>query len=287
MDPVMIVLLSIVGLLLISVIVELICIAKKKKQKKYPFTDDADAAVADAAGPVEETEEDHVADEKNDTEAELESDQLTDGETSEISVPEAGSAADSAATEESVGNVRIETSDEKTVAETSSAEKNPPVSAKVQEKPVRDFPQIAAKVPKKPFYERMLEADDETQAFYNELRNEFKSYRNVNARISKGYDSFRKNRQLIARLYLSGGTIKLYLKLNAAQYETGKYHQQFVGDKKTYAEIPMMVKVKSRRALLNAKALIADLMKNEDAAKKLRYARVDYIKTLRALMEND
>ena len=141
--------------------------------------------------------------------------------------------------------------------------------------------------PKKPFYERMLEADDETKEFYNELRNEFKSYRNVNARVSKGYDSFRKNRQLVARLLLSGKTIKLYLRLNAGEYEDAKYHQQYVGDKKTYAEIPMLVKVRSRRALANAKTLIADLMAKEGAEKKSRYVKVDYLKTLEALKEND
>ena len=109
----------------------------------------------------------------------------------------------------------------------------------------------------------------------------------ITARVSKGYDSFRKNRKLIARLYLSGKTFKLYLKLNAGEYENSKYHQQYAGDKKTYAEIPMLVKIKSGRGLANAKTLIADLMKNEGAEKKTRYRKINYIETLKALMEND
>lgn len=49
----------------------------------------------------------------------------------------------------------------------------------------------------------------------------------------------------------------------------------------------MLVKIKSGRGLANAKTLIADLMKNEGAEKKTRYRKINYIETLKALMEND
>ena len=49
----------------------------------------------------------------------------------------------------------------------------------------------------------------------------------------------------------------------------------------------MLVKIKSKRGLANAKLLVADLMKQEGAVKKTRLTKVDYIETLKALKEND
>lgn len=144
----------------------------------------------------------------------------------------------------------------------------------------------ANRKPAVPFYTKMLAADESLQRYYNVIRNEFKSYKNINARISKKGDTFRKGRALVAKLTLSGKTIKLYYKLNVADYEESKFHQKFAGDKKTYAEVPMCVKVKSERGLKNAILLIAELMKNEDVAKKQRYTEVDYIDTLKGLEEN-
>ncbi len=140
--------------------------------------------------------------------------------------------------------------------------------------------------PAVPFYTKMLDADESLQRYYNAIRNEFKSYRNINARISKKGDTFRKGRELIAKLTLSGKTIKLYYKLNIADYEESKFHQKFAGDKKTYAEVPMYVKVKSDRGLKNAITLIGELMNKENVAKKQRYAEVNYIETLKGLEEN-
>lgn len=144
----------------------------------------------------------------------------------------------------------------------------------------------ANRKPAVPFYTKMLAADESLQRYYNVIRNEFKSYKNINARISKKGDTFRKGRALVAKLTLSGKTIKLYYKLNVADYEESKFHQKFAGDKKTYAEVPMCVKVKSERGLKNAILLIAELMKKEDVAKKQRYTEVDYIDTLKGLEEN-
>lgn len=271
MDPVMIVLLVVDAVLLICVIVELARRAGKKKKdfiSEDAVTDGApaaaDAAAAEAPAQAEEEKTSLYV----------------------FGVQEEETKAEEPAKEElPVAETPAETAVQSESAQEENKEEPPRETAPLPKANFGRGSEPAA--PKKPFYERMLEADDETKEFYNELRNEFKSYRNVNARVSKGYDSFRKNRQLVARLLLSGKTIKLYLRLNAGEYEDAKYHQQYVGDKKTYAEIPMLVKVKSRRALANAKTLIADLMAKEGAEKKSRYVKVDYLKTLEALKEND
>ncbi|PWM71551.1 MAG: hypothetical protein DBX59_08590 [Bacillota bacterium] len=270
MDPVMIILVCVIGLLLIGVIVSL---AKTSKGKKS-------APNAEKAAEETKKEEELFSEVKEEIPA---------------APAEAETAADAPceeAPQEEERAAEAETvADEAPVKETAEMEESAPsievAAAVVSEREPRGFEKIPKGEPKKPFYERILLSDEDVRRYFDEIHNEFKSYRNVNARVSKGYDSFRKNRALVARLYLSGKTLKLYLRLDASAYENTKYHQQYAGDKKTYAEIPMMVKIKSARGLANAKTLIADLMKNEGAEKKSRYTKVDYIETLKALMEND
>ena len=294
MDPVLIVLLCVIVLLLILVIVSVATRGKKKKSAQTESDGKAENAV-ECKSESQETAKDSKPEEAgrvlsqgevNGNPAETsETPPASEAETSETTpASEAETSettpASEAETSETMPESEAETSETTPASEAAAAAAGAPSVGK-------DFSSIGKKVEKKPFYERVLDSEDDVRTYFNEIHNEFKSYRNVTARISKGYDSFRKNRELIARLYLSGKTLKLFVKLNSADYEMNKFHQQYVGNKKTYAEIPMMVKIRSVRALKNAKVLIADLMANEGTVKKSRYAKTDYLKTLKALMDND
>ena len=261
MDPVLIVLLCVIVLLLILVIVSVATRGKKKKSAQTESDGKAENAV-ECKSESQEAAKDSKPEEAGRV--------LSHGAVN----------GNPAVTSETMPESEAETSETTPASEAAAAAAGAPSVGK-------DFSSIGKKVEKKPFYERVLDSEDDVRTYFNEIHNEFKSYRNVTARISKGYDSFRKNRELIARLYLSGKTLKLFVKLNSADYEMNKFHQQYVGNKKTYAEIPMMVKIRSVRALKNAKVLIADLMANEGTVKKSRYAKTDYLKTLKALMDND
>lgn len=137
--------------------------------------------------------------------------------------------------------------------------------------------------PQVPLYTKILNAEQKFQDYYNEIRNKFKSYRGVNARISKKCDSFRKGRELIAKLTFTGKTMKLYLKLNPANYNEKVYFQKDASDKKAYSEVPMFVKIRSDRAFKNAIKLIEELMVVNQVDAKKRYAEVDYLEFLRTL----
>ncbi len=272
MDPVLIVLLCVIVLLLILVIVSVATRGKKKKSAQTESDSKAENAV-ECKSESQETAKDSKPEEAGRVLSQGE----VNGNPAETSETTPASEAE---TSETTPASEAETSETTPASEAAAAAAGAPSVGK-------DFSSIGKKVEKKPFYERVLDSEDDVRTYFNEIHNEFKSYRNVTARISKGYDSFRKNRELIARLYLSGKTLKLFVKLNSADYEMNKFHQQYVGNKKTYAEIPMMVKIRSVRALKNAKVLIADLMANEGTVKKSRYAKTDYLKTLKALMDND
>ena len=283
MDPVLIVLLCVIVLLLILVIVSVATRGKKKKSAQTESDGKAENAV-ECKSESQETAKDSKPEEAGRvlSQGEVNGNPAETSETTPASEAETSETmpASEAETSETTPASEAETSETTPESEAAAAAAGAPSVGK-------DFSSIGKKVEKKPFYERVLDSEDDVRTYFNEIHNEFKSYRNVTARISKGYDSFRKNRELIARLYLSGKTLKLFVKLNSADYEMNKFHQQYVGNKKTYAEIPMMVKIRSVRALKNAKVLIADLMANEGTVKKSRYAKTDYLKTLKALMDND
>ena len=296
MDPVLIILLSVDALLLLCCIVTLIYRAKSAKKTDFLTAEEKNEQTENTNAAVET-----VSEEKNESKEDVSEDKIAENSVTEDSAvqktqSEEESAEENLTTEKAVEETKAETAlqaEQKQENSVLNASDNEVAAAAVtaiaaEEKAVKKAPKIeGAKKGADPFYIKMLCVDEETQGYYNEIRNEFKSYKGVNARISKGYDSFRKNKQLIARILLSGKTIRLYLRLNAGNYENSKFHKQYVGDKKTYAEIPMLVKIKSKRGLANAKLLVQDLMKQENAVKKTRFTKVDYIETLKALKEND
>lgn len=137
--------------------------------------------------------------------------------------------------------------------------------------------------PQVPLYAKILNVEQRFQDYYNEINNKFKSYRGVNSRISKKCVSFRKGRELIAKLAFTGKTMKLYLKLNPANYNEKVYFQKDVSAKKAYSEVPMLVKIRSDRAFKNAIKLIEELMEVNNVEAKKRYASVDHLELLRTL----
>ena len=137
--------------------------------------------------------------------------------------------------------------------------------------------------PYKPFADRIIETTEQNQYFYNTLKNELLSYRKIRSRISKKCDNFRLSRVLQAKIAMSGKTLKLFLSLNPADFDTKVYFHKDMSHKKSYEAVPMLVKVKSNRGLKRALELITILMANNNVAKKSRYEIVNYVDELRAL----
>lgn len=219
--------------------------------------------------PVEEAVEEHAEEAVEETaEEEQESEEVVEETAEEEQEPAEEAVEETAEEDQESEEEETEDDDELAVADESEEDGL--------------FSELAAKrKPSIPFYTKMLSADEKLQTYYNTVKNEFKWYKGINARVSKKCDSFRKGRELIAKLTLAGKTIKLYLKLNPSMYDENRFHQRYAGDKKSYAEVPMLVKVRSDRACANAILLIRDLMSDEDAPRKTRYTEVDFIEALR------
>ena len=116
----------------------------------------------------------------------------------------------------------------------------------------------------KTFDERLAEADDEIRATYEQIRASFLCYKKVKERKSKKFVSFRKGRNLLAKVVLRGKSFNVFLALNPDDYAESVYHHKNKGDKKAYELVPMMVRVRSPRSLKKLQRLIDEMLAGEE-----------------------
>ena len=134
---------------------------------------------------------------------------------------------------------------------------------------------------KRTFAEKMAEADEENQAIYNLLKNELMSYKKVSNRLTKVIDIFKHKGAYLAKIGLTGKTIKLHLALDPNEYAVTKYHHKDLGEKKKYEFVPLALKVKSPRSQKYALELIAGVMEKAGVVKNPKYQQVDYVEAIK------
>lgn len=120
----------------------------------------------------------------------------------------------------------------------------------------------------KTFADRLAEADEQTKANYEEIKNELLSFKKVKSRMSRKCESYRVGRVLLAKVMFSGKSIKCYFALEPAAYETSVFHHRDVSEKKSYVDVPMLVRVRSNRSVKNAKRLVAEVAEKNELVKK-------------------
>jgi len=147
-------------------------------------------------------------------------------------------------------------------------EKKEPVAKKFPDIPVGK---------RRTFTEKMVDADEENQAIYNMLKNELMSYKKVSNRCTKVIDIFRHKGAYLAKVGLTGKTIKLHLALDPNEYKVTKYHHQDLGEKKKFEFVPLALKVKSPRSQKYAIELIAGVMEKAGVVKNPKYEQKDYV----------
>ena len=120
----------------------------------------------------------------------------------------------------------------------------------------------------RPFVEKLAAADKELQDKYEEIRQEALSY-DLHERISKSGNTFRHSRLEYLKITLVGKTLRCYYRLNPKDYDNTPIPHEDASDKKAYAEIPMLFRVRSELSVRRAKALLADAMKAAGIEKKV------------------
>lgn len=132
----------------------------------------------------------------------------------------------------------------------------------------------------KNFPQKMLEADAEIIERYVELKNVILSYKKVKSRISNNFDSFNMGRTQLFKLCTTGKSLKLYLNLNYDEVET-RLKCKYAGDKKAYAEVPVLLRIKSPRAFKNAKYLIQKVAERFNLQQNSKFVPVDGVALLK------
>ena len=118
-----------------------------------------------------------------------------------------------------------------------------------------DGAEVKAPVRSRNFAEKMRDADEIMQDRYDELKNYALRFRKLKARISKKFDSINAGRFQFVKLSIAGKTLKLYLNMDINTTDP-KYHCKDMSDKKTYVTVPVLLRIKSGRAVKYAKRLI-------------------------------
>lgn len=118
----------------------------------------------------------------------------------------------------------------------------------------------------KSYTARLIQTSEKNKSYYSELKNELLRYRRVKSRISWRQESFRKGRDLKAKMELRGKTLCLYLALDPAKFADSKYLVEDASDAKRNEEVPCKYRIKNDRRLRYAKELIAMVFEGTDAA---------------------
>lgn len=121
-------------------------------------------------------------------------------------------------------------------------------------------PDVYGEIIRRTFIEKYDALDDDMKDKYMEIRRELLSYEGVRSRISKHCDSYRVKKEIQVKINIQGKTLKVFYALDPHAYADSKLPIIDVSNKKVYAEVPTLLKVKSDLSVKRAKKLIADVM---------------------------
>ena len=138
--------------------------------------------------------------------------------------------------------------------------------------------------PKKPFAMKMLEAEPTTLERYQELKNILLIYKKVKSRISNSCDTFNFGRTKLAKITIAGKTLKLYLNLNLDEAES-RFRCKDASDKKSYEEVPVLLKIRSDRSMKYAKELLIQLANKHQLVENPKSVLVDAVALLKEKFE--
>ena len=205
-----------------------------------------------------------------------------------VEEPAEEASAEEAPVEEPVEENFVEESEEDSIEDTEEEPAAPESDEESDESPVADG-QVVMVSYRSSFMSRLIQADADIQDYYTVIKNTLLSYKGVKARASWNYESFNKGRIQCAKLNIKGRTLSLYLALAPEEYNATKYHFVDASGNGKFDKVPMMLKIRSDRALKYAVELIEELMKahgiEAGPAQNVDY-RMPY-ETTEALAERD
>lgn len=126
------------------------------------------------------------------------------------------------------------------------------------------------------FAANLIQSDDTVKAYYSELKNHIHSYKGVKSKISWKFDSYNKGRDQLFKIKLRGKTICVYCALDPEEFDKSKYHHDAI-NAKIFAEVPMLLKIKSGLGLRKAKEIVDIVMAKFGIEPDPKAKKVDYV----------
>lgn len=105
------------------------------------------------------------------------------------------------------------------------------------------------------FTQKILACDEVMQERYDELKNYALRFSKLKSRLSRKFDSINLGRLHFVKISVAGKTLKLYLNMDIKD-TPAKFHCVDVSRKVSYATVPVLLRIKSERAMRYAKELI-------------------------------
>ena len=126
------------------------------------------------------------------------------------------------------------------------------------------------------FTANVIQSDDSVKSFYGELKNHIMSFKGVKSKISWKFDSYNRGRDQLFKIKFRGKTILLYCALDPEEFEKSKYHHDSI-NAKIFADVPMLLKIKSGLGLRKAKEIVNIVMAKFGIEPNPKFKPVDYL----------
>lgn len=137
----------------------------------------------------------------------------------------------------------------------------------------------APKYVNKNFAQKMMLADEVIQDRYDEVKNYALRFKKLKARISKKFESINQGRLQFVKISVAGKTLKLYLNMDISEVDP-KFRCKDMRGKVTYATVPVMLRIKSGRAVRYAKILIDQCAAKYGLVENKKFQEVDAMKVV-------
>ena len=127
------------------------------------------------------------------------------------------------------------------------------------------------------YLSRLAQSQGSIQDYYNAIKNLLLSYKGVKSRISWGFESFNVGRTPLAKFNAKTRTLYVYIALSPEELADTKYNFADMSEKKKYAAVPVLLKVKGDRKFKHALELITKLCEEKlQLPKKKNFTEEDY-----------
>lgn len=126
------------------------------------------------------------------------------------------------------------------------------------------------------FENKLRMCDYTVKSYYNSIKNKLLSIEGMKSRISKAADTFKYNKEILAKITISGKTLLVSLNMPTAEYDAKYYKFTDESDKGRYAETPMQIRIKNNLTLKRALEMIDLMIKRKNCNTKKNYTMQDF-----------